>query len=78
MRSCPHHAVDGQVIPVPKPRAPWVSRELITQDCELETAIFSPLALSGSQLTGVAASARSRELSSFSIFWNNLYKVGIT
>ena len=46
----PHHALDGQMIPVPEPRAPWVSHELITRDLEEETAIFSPPALSGSWL----------------------------
>lgn len=72
MQSCPHHAMDGQVILVPKPRALWASRELITQDCQRQPS--SPLALAGSWLMGVAASARNQELSSFSIFWNNLYR----
>lgn len=72
MQRCPHHAMDGQVILVPKPRALWASRELITQDCQRQPS--SPLALAGSWLTGVAASARNQELSSFSIFWNNLYR----
>lgn len=64
MQSCPHHAMDGQMIPVPEPKALWVSRELIKRDLEEETAILST-GLIWLLAAYLAASARSPELSFF-------------
>lgn len=65
------------MIPVPEPKALWVSRELIKRDLEEETAILS------TGLIWLLAHGRSSLCKEpgailFSIFRNNLYKVGIT